>query len=54
MRNSTLIKANASKCRRMIVIASINNLRKREDRLLTDIKISRQMSKLHSLWFKGD
>lgn len=53
MRNSTLIKTNASKCRRMIVIAEINNLRKREDRLLIDSKIGRQMYKLHSLWFKG-
>ena len=53
MKNSTLTKTNGSKCRRMIVIAEINNLRKREDRLETDIKIGRQMSKLHSLWFKG-
>jgi hypothetical protein len=37
----------------MISIAEINILRKFEDRLLIDDKISRQMTKLHSLWFKG-
>ena len=42
-----------SKCRRMIVIAEINILRKYEDRQLIDDKIVRQMTKLHSLWFKG-
>ena len=53
MRSNTLIKTNASKCRRMIVIAEINILRKYEDRQLIDDKIVRQMTKLHTLWFKG-
>lgn len=53
MRNNTFLKTNASKCRRMIIIAEINNLRKYEDRLLIDSKIGRQMYKLHSIWFKG-
>jgi hypothetical protein len=53
MRSTTLLKANMSKCRRMIVIAEINILRKNEDRQLIDDKIVRQMTKLHSLWFKG-
>jgi hypothetical protein len=37
----------------MIAIAEINILRKNEDRLMMDDKIVRQMTKLHSLWFKG-
>jgi hypothetical protein len=37
----------------MIVIAEINILRKNEDRQQIDEKILRQMTKLHSLWFKG-
>jgi hypothetical protein len=37
----------------MISIAEINILRKYEDRQLIDEKIVRQMTKLHSLWFKG-
>jgi hypothetical protein len=37
----------------MISIAEINILRKFEDRQLIDDKIGRQMTKLHSLWFKG-
>jgi hypothetical protein len=53
MRSTTLLKTSSSKCRRMIVIAEINILRKYEDRQLIDDKIIRQMTKLHSLWFKG-
>ena len=53
MRNTTLIKINASKCRRMIVIAEINILRRYEDKQNIDDKIVRQMTKLHALWFKG-
>jgi hypothetical protein len=37
----------------MISVAEINILRKFEDRQLIDEKIVRQMTKLHSLWFKG-
>ena len=37
----------------MIVIAEINILRKNEERQLIDEKIYRQMTKLHTLWFKG-
>jgi len=37
----------------MIVIAEINILRKNEDKLQIDGKINRQMTKLHTLWFKG-
>jgi hypothetical protein len=42
-----------SKCKRMIVIAEINKLRENEDKQLIDDKIFREMTKLHSLWFKG-
>jgi hypothetical protein len=37
----------------MISIAEINILRKSEGRQFIDDKIIRQMTKLHSLWFKG-
>ena len=53
MRSTTLIKTNSSKCRRLISIAEINLLRKSEDKQLIDDKIGRQMTKLHSIWFKG-
>lgn len=48
-----LLKATSSKCRRMIVIAEINILRKFEDKQPINDKIVRQMTKLHLLWFKG-
>lgn len=48
-----LLKAISSKCRRMIVIAEINILRKFEDKQPINDKIVRQMTKLHLLWFKG-
>jgi hypothetical protein len=37
----------------MIVIQEINILRKFEDKQPINDKIVRQMTKLHSLWFKG-
>jgi hypothetical protein len=36
----------------MIVIAEINILRQKEYKLQVEDKINRQMTKLHSLWFK--
>jgi hypothetical protein len=38
----------------MIIIAEINILRKYEDKQHIDKKIDRQMTKLHSIWFKGN
>ena len=53
MKTLPLLKTNSSKCRRVIVIAEINILRKFEDNHLIQEKIVREMGKLHSLWFKG-
>ena len=48
------MKTNSSKLRREIVIAEINILRQYEHRELIQEKISREIGKLHSLWFKGN
>ena len=45
--------AVAKKRRREISIAEINLLRKFEGKELIEDRINRQMTKLHSLWFKG-
>lgn len=45
--------AVATKRRREISVAEINLLRKFEGKQLIEDRINRQMSKLHSLWFKG-
>jgi hypothetical protein len=54
METMTISLGNSSRCKRMIIIAEINKLRKVEDFRPVDSKIYREMRKLHSLWFKGD
>jgi hypothetical protein len=52
MKTTDILKTKAHKCRRKIVVAEINILRNFESRELVDGKIVRELSKLHSLWFK--
>lgn len=53
MKTLTISLKNSSRCKRMIIVAQINKLRKFEDIRPVDSKIYREMRKLHSLWFKG-
>jgi len=52
MKTLIRLKSNANKRRRKIVIEEINILRNFEGSHLIQKKISRQLTKLHSLWFK--
>jgi hypothetical protein len=47
------INPDSSRCKRMIIVAEINKLRKIEHARPVETKIYREMRKLHALWFKG-
>ncbi len=51
METQSIIQSTAHLCRRKIVIAEINILRKFEESPLIQEKIFREMAKLHLLWF---
>jgi len=53
MKTNIISPRDSSKCKRMIIVAQINKLRKFEDFRPVDNKIYREMRKLHILWFKG-
>ncbi|HBH83770.1 MAG: hypothetical protein A2X05_08250 [Bacteroidetes bacterium GWE2_41_25] len=53
MRTPNLLKSKAHQCRRKIVIDEIRILRNFEGSHLIQDKILRELTKLHSLWFKS-
>ena len=52
MKTKDILRTTANKYRRKIVVTEINILRKFESKQLIEDKITREMSKLHSLWFR--
>jgi len=53
MKTALSLKTYSNKCRRKFAVAEINILRNFEERDLIQEKISRQLFKLHSLWFSA-